>query len=394
MSPEPRASERAGARESLGLTRARRTRIVALALAACALGAACRQTVVLDTPERLDGGAGSSGAAGSSVLLDSGTGGDKNGNAGNGGGNHFDGGRLDAFPLCLGGQIQDLPFTMRSPYVIVSVDRSSDMQTYFGTGTRLEVIQQQVQALVSKYRVVKFGYQEFPAPMGMCANGQGCCAGDVGALPSYNNLKAIKQVIHACDGNGPGCNETQRPIADALSKCYDTFKSVVPPEDNGHRYVLLFTSGDPTCGSDPMSTPCNDAVARVTKLSNTFTNTAVFAVGDAAAGSACLDMLVTYGQIDGHTVKTPNDLSSALGTVVDTIADEACKIDLRSSPTDPDKVQLLFDGVPVPKDGMDGWTFDDPGTNLTLTVNGSYCQTLVQSTARVDLVMGCLPPHN
>ena len=104
-------------------------------------------------------------------------------------------------------------------------------------------------------------------------------------------------------------------------------------------------------------------------------------------------MLVTYGGIDGHTVKTPNDLSSALGTVVDGIANEACKIDLRSSPTDPDKVQLLFDGVLVPKDGMNGWTFD-PGTNLVLTVNGSYCHALTQDTARVDLVMGCLPPHN
>ena len=389
MAPRPRASERSGARESHGLTRARWTTVAALALAMSALGA-CRQMVVLDTAEELDGGGG---FAGSGPFIDSGAGGEKNGNGGMTGGNHFDAGHLDGILLC---QFQNVPFTMRSPDVIVSVDRSSDMQSWFGTGTRLEVIQQQVQALVSKYRAVKFGYQEFPSPMGMCSNGQGCCAGEVGALPSYNNLKAIRQVMNACDNGGANCNQPQRPIADALSKCYDTFKNVVPPDDTGHRYVLLFTSGDPTCaGADPMTTPCGEAVARVTKLANTFTNTVVFGVGDAAAASACVGMLAMYGQIDGHNVKTPNDLSSALGNVVDTIAAEACKIDVRSQ-TDPDKVQLLFDGIPEPRDGVDGWTFD-PGTNLTLTVNGSYCRTLVQSTAHVDLVMGCLPPtppHN
>jgi hypothetical protein len=372
MSPRPSASERA--------------RLAALALtAACVLGAACRQTVMLDTTE----GAGAGGAGGSTSDLDGGSGGD-HGAGGMFGGTHFDGGRLDGFGVC---QFQSLPIDPLSPYIILSVDRSSDMQTWFGTGTRLDVIQQQVQALISKYRFVRFGYEEFPSPAGMCSDGQGCCAGDV-ALPSYNSLRAIRAIIHACDSGGAGCNQPQRPIANALSMCFDAYKKIYSPGDTGHRYVLLLTSGDPTCMSDPMSTstPCDDAVAEVTKLSNTFTNTAVFGVGDGSA-SACLDKLASYGGINSHIVKTPNDLSSALDNVVDTIAAEACKIEVHSPSVDTKTVQLLFDGVPVPTDPVDGWTFDQ-GTTMLLTVHGTYCHMLEQNVSHIDLVSGCaLPPH-
>jgi hypothetical protein len=379
MSPRPSASERA--------------RLAALALltTACVLGAACRQNVMLDSAET--GGAGSGGdgggTAGAGATFDGGAGGDHTGGAAFGG-SRFDGGRTDGFPFC---QVQSLPIDMRSPFVIVSVDRSSDMQTWFGTGTRLDVIQQQVQALVSKYRVVKFGYQEFPSSTGMCSNGQGCCAGDI-ALPSYNSLRAIRGIIHACDSGGAACNQAQRPIANALSKCFDAYKNLYSPGDSGHRYVILLTSGDPSCMSDPMSTstPCDDSVAQVTKLSNTFTNTAVFGVGDGSE-SPCLDKLALYGGINSHIVKNPGDLSSALDNMVDTIAAEACKIDIRSAPPDPRTVQLLFDSIPVPNDPLDGWTFDQ-GTTVTLTVHGTYCQMLEQNVSHVELVAGCALPHN
>jgi hypothetical protein len=394
MAPEPR-SERARARDSLGLNRARPDgrasrawrRAAALVLAASALGAGCRQSVLLDTPTGDDGGAGGSAGFGSIFDAGLGTGPDRFGGGGMNGG-HFDAGHVDGLPFC---QFQGIPATPRSPLVIMSVDRSSDMQSWFGTGTRLDVIQQQVQALVMKYRVVKFGYQEFPSPA-TCAS-QGCCAGDV-VLPNPNPLRAIRQVIHACDGGGPGCNQPQRPIGDALAKCFDAYKNIYSIDDPGHRYVLLFTSGDPTCTSDPtsMQTPCGDAAAKVTKLANTNTNTGVFMVGDAAAASQCLPMVAMYGGIESHTVKTPNDLSSALDTVVETIAEEACKIDLRAAPTDPKSVMLLFDGAPVPMDSLNGWTWD-PDTTVVLTVNGTFCRQLVQNTPRVDLVMGC-GPHN
>jgi hypothetical protein len=393
MAWERRASERARVRAVPGLSHAGPGFLSALALATtCALGAACRQTVVLDPSANVDSGPG---VAGSGPLVDAG------GDGGTGGGIHFDAGRLEVPDgFCFNGQIDHLSITPRSPFVIVSVDRSASMQSWFGTGTRLQVVQEQVLALVAKYRKVFFGYQEFPSPMGMC-NNQGCCSGDV-TLPKPNNYKTIASAVATCDNNGLGCNQVQRPAADALAKVYSTYLNLFSPDQIGHRYVLLFLSGDPTCmGSDPMFTPCDNAVARVTKLSQTNTNTAVFGVGDSAAGSVCLDNLARYGGLETggtplyHLALSPTELSAALDPVVETIAAEACKIDLRSPPADPSKVRLLFDGVVVPNDGVEGWTFDqDTTVTWTLTVNGSYCRTLIENTSQVELVTGCQPPHN
>jgi len=84
----------------------------------------------------------------------------------------------------------------------------------------------------------------------------------------------------------------------------------------------------------------------------------------------------------------PTDLSSTLESVIETIAEEACKIDIRTPPADPSQVKVLFDGIPVPVDPVDGWTYD-MDTNLSLTIHGNACRTLTQSTHQVDVVTGC-----
>jgi hypothetical protein len=399
MSSRPRASEARArpqpsrARPGRGVARlVAFGRVAALALATCALGTACRQSVLLDSPVDASGAGGQGGLSGASGA--GGASGDMHGGNTGGmfGGGHFDGGRPDGLSFCFGGQIQYLPITLRAPYIIVSVDRSSDMQTAFGTSTRLAVVQQEVQTFMAKYRTVKWGYQEFPSTTGMCSGAQGCCAGDV-VLPSPTSSKAIKGAIHACDNGGVNCNQPQRPTADALSKCFDAYKTVYNPDENAARYVLLVTSGDPTCMLDPMSTstPCAEAVARASKLSNTNTFTSVFAVGDTAVASSCLDQIASLGGLDSHAAKTPNDLAAELDAFVESRAEEACKIDVRTPPADRN-VQLLFDGLPIPMDANDGWTFDQ-NTNVTLTIHGSYCQTLVSGNVQVHLVAGCTP-HN
>ena len=144
-----------------------------------------------------------------------------------------------------------------------------------------------------------------------------------------------------------------------------------------------------------MSSPCDDAVAQVAKLNNHYSNTSVFGVGDGSS-SSCLDKLALYGGLTtaAHIVKTPNDLASTLGTVIDTIASEACTIEIHSSQApDPKTVEVLFDGIPVPMDPSNGWTFDD-GTTTVLTVHGSYCHALEQTVGHIEVVSGCAPPHN
>jgi len=52
-------------------------------------------------------------------------------------------------------------------------------------------------------------------------------------------------------------------------------------------------------------------------------------------------MLATYGGIDGHVVKTPNDFSSAFDSVVETNRGRGLQDDVRSPPADTKNLQLL-----------------------------------------------------
>src|SRR5262249_46216916 len=142
--------------------------LMTLALAGAAALGGCRQTVVLDPGAEGDGGAaGTSGG-----TLDAGF---------DFGGFRFDGGRFDAFgSLCNGSPIQVLQAVPRTPDLILSVDRSTSMQAWWGAQSRLEAVQQQVHALLQQYdKAIHFGYEEFPSTSSMCRYGPGCCSGAV-----------------------------------------------------------------------------------------------------------------------------------------------------------------------------------------------------------------------
>jgi len=384
----------------------------------------CRQTVVLEPPltppdAATGGAAGAFGGNGSGGHMngDAGTDGGAGNNGGGGSsGSHADGGHADG-AFCPGGQIQELGIMMRTPDVVFSVDRSAGMQTWFGTGSRLQVIQDQIDALVAKYqKLVRFGYEEFPGASGMgtCSGGQGCCAGAV-VPPTSNALKFIDNVRTTCastsgmGGTGGGSNDgppsgcaaqTSRPTADALTKCDKTFASLAAFPTSGNRYVILLTGGDPSCmSSDPMSTPCNDALNAVVRLNRDSVGTAVFGVGEEAMGSQCLGLLAGAGGLEAGGASpyflalTPTALSAALSPVVETIAEQACQIDIRQPPADPTKVALLFDGVAVVQDGVDGWAFET-GSTVKITIYGAACDTLLQDAPKVELVSGCSSPHH
>jgi hypothetical protein len=379
--------------------------VLLLAFGACAIALAsggCRQTVILDGEDQGNGAAGASAAG-------AGGGGFNGGTAGFNpfdGGFPFDGGLRDAREpdhppaFCIGGQIQPLLFSLRVPDVVFSVDRSSAMQSFFGDSTRIEVAQSTVRSMIQKYqRVVRFGYQEFPSTSNsMCGSGMGCCAGDV-TPPTNNALQAIDRALHRCDGNGPGCNQSQRPLANALAKCRGTFGSF--NNDSGRKYLVVLMGGDPTCqGSDASVPACDDAVAETTKLSRMSIGTAFFGVGSETATSACLDDLALQGGLPVgmaspyyHLARSPSDLVVQLDTLVRTMADEACHIDIRTPPTDPDKVSVLFNEAPVDIDPVNGWTFELDST-VGITLHGAACDTLIRQAPRVAVIAGCSSPRH
>jgi hypothetical protein len=298
--------------------------------------------------------------------------------------------------ICVGGQLRRLSFSLRSPEVILSVDRSSAQQVQFGASTRLRSIQSQLRQIVSQYQeVVRFGYQEFPGTMSMCMFGQGCCAGDV-TLPTFNNFPAIDSASHACDNIGAGCIQPERPVAAALASCGSAFASL--NDNDRNHYVLLLSDGDPTCASlDPQGSACDDAVTEAAKLKNAMINTIVVDVGDNVTPSTCLGMIALSDGPAG-SISLPSfrlagnevELANVLANIVRAMAAEACHIDVLSPPSDPSQVSLLFDGAEVPMDPINGWDFDN--SSLQITVRGKWCDTLLtQQLSQIEVVSGC--PH-
>jgi hypothetical protein len=385
MTTEPRASERAAGDPN---ARRRRDRPRALGAALATLvvlfgAGACRQTVILDSAE--------SGNDAATFVPDGGAGDAFP---------HADGPRFERQPgFCTGGQIVPLLATLRVPDLIFAVDHSAGMQSAFGSTTRIQATQQTVRALIGKYqRVVHFGYEEFPTASGMCSGSPGCCAGDV-VPPAPNTAQAIDHVMHRCDGNGSGCAQSQRPLANALDKCGGTFSSF--PNDSGARYLIALVGGDPTCsGPDPASAPCSDdSVGAVTRLSRASVRSALFGIGSETARSDCLDQIASQTGLEVaatspyyHLARTPAELNGQLDPLVKTIAEESCHIDILTPPPDPDKVSVLFDGAPVSIDGVNGWTFNQD-SSVGLTLHGMACDTLIAQSPRVEVIAGCSSPR-
>jgi hypothetical protein len=396
MTTEPRASERAAgdpsARrrrdrpEARSAGRATLVRVFLVAAFVFAVGAgACRQTVLLDSPER-------GGDAGGPVV-DAGA---------SDGSTHGDGLRFDRPPgFCTGGQIVPLLAVMRVPDLVFAVDHSAAMQSPFGATTRIQATQQTVKALIGRYqRVVHFGYEEFPSTSGVCGGSSGCCAGDV-VPPAPNTAQAIDHVMHRCDGNGFGCAQSQRPLASALDKCGGTFSSF--PNDSGARYVVALVGGDPACqGPEPGTTPpcADDSVGAVTRLSRASIRSTLFGIGGETAHSDCLDQVALQTGLAVaptppyyHLARTPGELTAELEPLVRTIAEESCHLDILTPPSDPEKVSVLFDGAPVDIDPANGWTFNQDST-VGLTLHGTACDTLVAQSPRVEVIAGCSSPRH
>ncbi|MDB4982240.1 MAG: hypothetical protein JWM82_2992 [Myxococcales bacterium] len=391
MTTEPRASERAAGDPSARRLRDRLRASGALAIVLVVSGVgACRQTVLLDATERGSDASvsGSDGGAGDGLA-------------------RSDGPRFERPPgFCMGGQIVPLLVTMRVPDLVFAVDHSAAMQSPFGgttgmtgmTTARIQAVQQAVKALIGKYqRVVHFGYEEFPSSSGTCGS-SGCCAGDV-VPPAPNTAQAIDHVMRRCDGNLPGCAQSQRPLANALDKCGGTFSSF--PNDSGARYVIALVGGDPTCqGPDPGSAPCADAIGAVTRLSRASVRSTLFGVGAETAGSDCLDQIALQSGLEVaatspyyHLARSPSELTAELEPLMRTIAEESCHIDILTPPADPDKVSVLFDGAPVNIDAVNGWTFNQDST-VGLTLHGAACDTLVAQSPRVEVITGCSSPRH
>ena len=318
-----------------------------LVLLACA---ACQQTVLFELPG--DGAAGASGA--------------------DGGG------------FCPGGQ----PFFSQpkpeSPMVIVVLDRSTNMDAPFGaTATsQISAALNALDAVVSEYQAISFGYVEFPVATFGCSPTTSCCASQV-TVPSQGST-SFDFAAHRCDTrSNMGCAmSAERPVGDALMNIGEAFTQGIAGQ-----YILIITDGEPTCTGGT----CQEAM-QVSAFRLQGVKTAVVVLGNVTDGACLVQLAQTGGMESGgntfYSATTLDDLTSTLKMIVGgQIAPGACTLDLRP-PDNPDQVALSIAGSPITRGGPDGWAFVD-NSHTQIKLSGASCQALLDSPAGSVGLVGC-----
>ncbi len=336
------------------------------------------------------GGSGHGGTGGGS----SSTGGAGGGGASGSGGSRPDGGAAADVRSC-GEETTQVPHAPKTPDVLIAFDRSASMGGKFGSGTRLSVESQLLGALLDEFQGrVRFGYIEFPIDSdrpGICPQGIIDCHSDCVAVePALDKAAAIKAIIARA---GETTGGTGTPTRDVLKRSREFYAGFM--DGIRERYVLLSTDGEPTCGDT-----CPQVVAEVTALAGAGVKTVVLGVSEDVANSACLEMFAMTGGAPRpgappsyYPASDPDRLRQYLRDIIGGIAKPTCFVDLTSTPVDPKRVAVFFDGVQIPWDPMhrDGWDYA-PGSTTRIVFYGSYCRNLEGFTVMaIDVRFGCPP---
>jgi hypothetical protein len=297
---------------------------------------------------------------------------------------------------CFGNQGQQFTVTPESPEVVVALDRSTAMNEAFGNDTSqlssaLEALDAQVFLFTQAQTgqpLIRFAFVDFPDIANDCNATVGCCSSDVTPTAS---LAAFEAVTTCNDMPNTCFQAAQRPTANALSKAQAFLGNDSLP---GQHYVLLVTDGPPS-GCDMLGTDCTDALGALSKS----VQTTIVSIGGDTSPAGCLLNLASAEGGQGapfyYTAASPNDLTTVLATVINTMAQGACRLDLSTVPSAPDQLSVMFEGTPVLRDvnHNSGWDLNGSGSRLTLY--GTACQELVQNGGTFGLLIsdGCSGGH-
>ncbi len=226
------------------------------------------------------------------------------------------------------------------------------------------------------------------------------------------------------------------PTADALAHALDYFANGDGSALKGDRYVLLATDGGPNCNEglecdadsctinlenetataacggnccDPMvagsAVNCLDedrTVAQVTALAEQGIKTFVVGIPGSQFFGDTLDKLAEAGgQPNPDAPPSYYRVTSADGaegltavlTRITTGLITTCRLQLTSTPTDPNYEKLLnveIDGENVPQMGDDGWSVDRDTSPPTIVLAGETCDYMEeQGASQVRVTYGC-----
>jgi hypothetical protein len=310
----------------------------------------------------------------------------------------------DALGFCSNGQTapQMLFVGIESIDVIIALDRSSFMNAPFGSSTALDAAEQALSDMVKTYQnVVQFGSILFPGSTLGCSDSNGCCVTQEPSFPTIMGYSGfIKTDLTFCDDPAHACADTAaRPTAAVLDASQRFFATNQVSDPS--RYVLLVTNGPPGCAGNGGVSACQDAVNAVSRLNNnnSFVNTALVGLNYPSTDNCLGQMAQRAGNqfMNPYYVSNPTDLSSALTSIGNVIAKNACHLNVGVAVNDFNAHVIVWqNGAPVPQNDSnnDGWTVDK-NNPYQINLHGNACDALIKQgkAGSGTLVYNCVPPH-
>jgi hypothetical protein len=161
--------------------------------------------------------------------------------------------------------------------------------------------------------------------------------------------------------------------------------------DGRPHYILLATDGQPNCdpgtSGNVTTTSVNNAAAAIAAAAAPGSDIKTYVIGiGPSAGN--LDAFAAAGGTGNYfPANSPDQLTAALGTIVGTVA--SCVFTMAAVPPDPRNLGVYLDsGTKVPLDQSNGYSLATD--NLTITLNGSYCDGIRAGTYQfIQVFFGC-----
>lgn len=167
--------------------------------------------------------------------------------------------------------------------------------------------------------------------------------------------------------------------------------------DGNPKYILLATDGEPNCmpGADSISDSDLAGTIAAVKAAAA-AGYKVFVIGVGPETGNLTDMAQAGGTDRFYPATTPAELSSALTTIVGTVA-AGCTYQIgQAPPANPNAIGVYLDKALVPQNATNGWSYD--AANAAIVINGSYCSDLQNGVKKlVEIYLPCdtagpLPP--
>ena len=216
-----------------------------------------------------------------------------------------------------------------------------------------------------------------------------------GATPTAATLKVLAEnlstlpkpvyVLLATDG-GPNCGDTTCDAAHCTynidgrsfgtTKCDSTKNCCDPAIGTGGAGARACLDSEATLGA-------------ITALSATGVKTFVLGIAGAAPYAVDLDRFAVAGGTERYYPAddpTQEAFAAALSLIAAKVVDP-CVITLDPPPTEPGVTNVLADGVIVPQDSADGWTWRD---DATIELHGPTCDDVKSGkTKSLKVAVGC-----